>query len=84
MKNRLHKAISSASELRALLVLFILLTLRLWRSLQFKYQSLPSILQIVEIIRARVLSSKMFDRRRPTAHWVGARYSLGFERINKP
>lgn len=71
MKNRLHKAISSASDLRALLVLIALLGLRLWRSIQFKYQTLPTIIQVVEMIRAYVLSSKLFDRRRPTVHWVG-------------
>lgn len=69
MKRRLHRAIQSASELRALLVLIVLLSLRAWRTLQFKYQSLPNILQVVETIRARVLSSPFFDRRR--IHWVG-------------
>ncbi len=69
MKRRLHRALQSASELRALLVLIVLLSLRVWRIVQFKYRSLPNILQIVEHIRARVLSSPLFDRRR--IHWVG-------------
>lgn len=71
MNKRLHRALISASELRALLVLIALLGLYGLRSVQFKYQSLPNIIQVVEMIRARVLSSAWFDRRRPTVHWVG-------------
>lgn len=70
MNRRLHRALLHSSETRALIVLILVLGLRAWRITQIKYQSLPDILQIVDMIRARVLSSPLFDRRYP-AHWVG-------------
>lgn len=77
MKDRLHRAIHSASELRAMLVLLVLLGLRVWRSFQIKYQSFPNIIEVREYIRAQVLSSPWFDRRKPSIHWVGAKTNFG-------
>ena len=71
MNKRFYKALRDASELRAIFVLIVVLALHFWRRVQSIYYSLPNILQIVNHIRARVLSSQLFDRRRPPAHWVG-------------
>ena len=73
MNRRLHRAISEASELRAMLVLLVVLALRARHFLQLKYQSLPSLFEIIQHIQSRFNARLTYYLYKDHAHWLGTR-----------
>ncbi len=67
-RRRLYNTVRYSSDLRALVVLIIMLSLRAYRILQYKWYSLPSIIEV----RNRIYNwfDSWISRITYEAHWI--------------
>lgn len=70
MQRRLHRALNESSDIRAFIILVILLVIRTWRRFERVYRNSPSILELLERyhrwVDVKIYYLLYYDQ----AHWI--------------